>query len=189
MLAEPDRYRAPPEENVPSIEGFNTNVGFKTINISFLSSNETWSSHVPWLLQTTERIQCGIFFWYIYELFVFFHLWNTFVCQWPIFHFLVQIHNNHDSHLSLGHDPNVLLIWLFPVLFIRNYEQTDGEGGKGRWRNSKDKWCQLHITNQLQIITNWTYVYSIVRIIKYTILYIINYIMYIEQKPNIDPHL
>lgn len=116
MLAEPDRYRAPPEANVPLMKGLNTNVGFKTINISFLSSNVTWFSHIPWLLQTTERIQRGIF-WYIYELFVLFHLWNTFVCQWPIFHFLVQIHNNHDSLLSPGHDPNVLLIWLFPVLF------------------------------------------------------------------------
>lgn len=116
MLAEPDRYRAPPEANVPLMEGLNTNVGFKTINISFLSSNVTWFSHIPWLLQTTERIQRGIF-WYIYELFVLFHLWNTFVCQWHIFHFLVQIHNNHDSLLSPGHDPNVLLIWLFPVLF------------------------------------------------------------------------
>lgn len=157
---------------------------------TFHSCLVTWHGPVTFLgfYKLLKEYNVG-FFWYIYERFVFFHLWNTFVCQWPIFHFLVQIHNNHDSLLSPGHDPNVLLIWLFPVLFIRNYEQTDGEGGKGRWRNSKDKWCQLHITNQLQIITNWTYVYSIVRIIKYTILYIINYIMYIEQKLNIDPHL
>lgn len=62
MLAEPERYRAPPEANVPSMEGFNTNVGFKTTNISFLSSNVTWFSHLSWLLQTTKRIQCGSFF-------------------------------------------------------------------------------------------------------------------------------
>lgn len=37
--------------------------------------------------------------------------------------------------------------------------------------------------------SSWTYIYRIVRNIKYTILYIINYIMYIEQKLNIDPHL